>query len=97
MPKELKPNILRLNRGDIRERTGSDLAAVVWKDKRDVCLLTNIHDHPSEGNYRNEHWDAIKPAIVSDYNLHMWQVVNADKAANSYTAKLHCRIMNHTC
>jgi len=45
--------------------------AVVWKDKRDMCLLTNIHNPPREGNYCNEHGNAIKPAIVADYNHHM--------------------------
>jgi len=58
MPKDLKPKILRLKRGDIRVRTRSDLMAVVWKDKRDICLLTNIHDPPREGNYRDEHGNA---------------------------------------
>jgi len=42
MPKDLKPNTLTLKRGDIRVRTRGDLTAVVWKDKRDVCLLTNL-------------------------------------------------------
>ena len=53
---------------------------------RDVCLLTNIHNPPREGNYRDEHGNAIKPAIVADYNRHMGHVDNADKMANSYTA-----------
>ena len=50
-----------------------------------MCLLTNIHDPPREGNYRNEHGNAIKPAIVADYNLHMGHIDNADRMANSYT------------
>jgi len=86
MPKDLKPKTLRLKRGDIRVRTRGDLTAVAWKDKREVCLLTNIHDPPREGNYRNEHGNAIKPAIVADYNRHMGHVDNADRMANSYTA-----------
>ena len=86
MPKDLKPKTLRLKRGDIRVRTRGDLAAVVWKDKTDVCLLTNIHDPPREGNYRDEHGNAIKPAIVANYNRHMVHVDNADRMANSYTA-----------
>jgi len=86
MPKDLKPKTLRLKRGDIRVRTRSDLTAVAWKDKRDVCLLTNIHDPPREGNYRDEHWNAIKPAIVADYNRDMGHVDSSDRLANSYTA-----------
>jgi len=86
MPKDLKPKTLRLKRGDIQVRTRSDLTAVVWKDKRDVCLLINIHVPPREGNYRDERGNAIKPATVADYNRHMGHVDNLDRLANSYTA-----------
>jgi len=86
MPRDLKPKTLRLKRGNIRVRTRGDLTAVVWKDKRDVCLLTNIHDPPREGNYHDEHGNMIKPAIVADYNCHMGHVDNADRMANSYMA-----------
>jgi len=86
MPKDLKPKTLRLKRGDIWVRTRGDLTAVTWKDKRDVCLLTNIHDPPREGNYHDEHGNAIKPATVADYNRHMGHVDNSDRLANSYTA-----------
>ena len=51
-----------------------------------MCLLTNIHDPPREGNYCDEHSNVIKPAIVVDYNRHMGHVNNADRMANSYTA-----------
>jgi len=51
-----------------------------------VCLLTNTHDPPRDGNYRDEHENAIKPAIVADYNHHMGHVDNLDRLANSYTA-----------
>jgi hypothetical protein len=49
-----------------------------------VCLLTNIHDPPTEGNYHDEHGNAIKPAIVADYNRQVWHVNNADRMTNSY-------------
>jgi len=49
-------------------------------------MLTNIHDPPSEGNFRDEHVNAIKPAIVADYNRHMGYVDKADRMANSYMA-----------
>ena len=86
MPRDLKHKTLRLKRGDIRVRTRGDLTAVVWKDKRDVCFLTNMHDPPREGNYRDEHRNTIKPTIVADYNRHMGYVERADRMANSYTA-----------
>jgi hypothetical protein len=86
MPKDLKPKTLRLKRGDIRVRTRGDLTGVVWRDKRDVCILTNIHDPPREGNLRDEHGNAIKLGIVADYNRHMGYVDKVDMLANSYTA-----------
>jgi len=94
MPKYLKPKTLRLKRGDIRVRTRGDLTAVVWKDKRDVCLLTNIHNPPREGNYHDEHGNTINPTIVADYNHHMGHVDNADRMASSYTAS--CRTWKWT-
>ena len=51
-----------------------------------MCRLTNIHDPPKERNYRDEHGNAIEPAIVADYNRHTGHVDNADRMANSYTA-----------
>ena len=85
MPKDLRPKTLRLKRGDIRGRTRGDLSAVVWKDKRGVRLLTNIHDPPREVKYCEEHGNAIKPA--------MWRIITVtqgtltiDRMTNSYTA-----------
>jgi len=86
MSKYLKPKTLRLKCGDIQVRTRGDLTAVAWKDKREMCLLTNIHDPPREGNYRDEHVNAIKRAIVADYNRHMGHIDNSDRLANSYIA-----------
>jgi len=51
-----------------------------------VCLLTDIHIPPREGNYRDEHRNAIKLAIVVDYKHHMGHVDDSDRMANSYTA-----------
>jgi len=83
MPKAIKPKTLRLKRGAVRVRTRGDLTAAVWKDKRDVCLLTNIHDPPREGNYHDEHRNVIKPATVADYDHHMGHTDNSDRMANS--------------
>jgi len=76
MPKDLKPKALRLKHGDIRVTIGGDLTAV-------VCLLTNIHDLPREGNYPDKHGNAIKPAIVADYNCHMGYIDNSDRLATA--------------
>jgi len=76
---------MKLKRGDIRLRTRADLTAILWQDKRDVRMLTNIHNAPAEGNFCNEGGKAIKPQIVKDYNHHMGYVDKGDRMANSYS------------
>jgi hypothetical protein len=66
---------------DFRSKT-----AKVWKDKRDVYMLTNIHNPPAEGNFCDESGNALKPAIVADYNRHMGYVDKGDRMANSYSS-----------
>jgi hypothetical protein len=44
--------------------------ATVWRDKRGVYVLTNIHNPPTEGNFCNERGHAFKPQTVQDYNQH---------------------------
>ena len=78
MPQDLKPKTTKLKRGDIRVRTRADLMAILWRDKRDVCMLTNIHNAPAEGNFCNEREKAIKLQIVMDYNHHMGYVDKGD-------------------
>jgi hypothetical protein len=51
MPQDIGPKKLKLERGDIHLRTTGDLTAILWKDKCDVYLLSNIHNAPPEGNF----------------------------------------------
>jgi hypothetical protein len=62
-----------------------DLMAVVWSDKRDIHMLTNIHNSPAEGNFCDENRNAIKSLIVEDYYCHMGYVDKGDRMANSYS------------
>jgi hypothetical protein len=50
-----------------------------------MYILTNIHDPPAEGNFCDESGNALKPAIVADYNRHMGYVDKGDRMANSYS------------
>jgi hypothetical protein len=77
---------MRVKHGDIRIRTRVDLAAVVWRNKRDVCLLTNIHNPSKEGNYCNELGNVIKSVVVADYNCLMGHVDNSVRMASTYIA-----------
>jgi hypothetical protein len=79
MPQDLAPKTAKLKRGDIRVRTRADLTATLWRDKRDICVLTNIHDVPAEGNFCNEAGKTIKPQTVMDYNRHMGYVDKGDR------------------
>ena len=42
MPQDLRPKTTKLKRGDTHVRTRAGLTAILWRDKRDVCILTNI-------------------------------------------------------
>jgi hypothetical protein len=54
VPQDLGHKKMKLKWGDIRVRTRGDLMTVVWRDKRDVHMLTNIHNPPAEGNFCDE-------------------------------------------
>jgi hypothetical protein len=70
MPQDLAPKSTKLKTGDIHVRTRADLMAILWRDKRDICMLTNIYSAPAKGNFCNDGGKAIKPQIVMDYNHH---------------------------
>ena len=61
------------------------MIAILWSDKRDVRVLTNIHDPPAEGNFCNNNGKAIKLQIVADYNRHTGCVDKGDRMAESYS------------
>jgi len=82
MPQDLRPKTRKLKGGDIRVRTRADLTAILWRDMRDVSMLTYIHNAPEEGNFCNEGGKAIKLHTVKDYNHHMGYVVKGDRMAN---------------
>jgi hypothetical protein len=56
-----------------KHRVRCDFRVIVWKDKRNVDMLTYVHCPPAEGNFRDEHRNVLKPAtsIVKEYNRHM--------------------------
>jgi hypothetical protein len=85
MPDNFRSKELKLKRGDVRVRTSGDMTAVVWKDKYNVHMLTNMHDPPAEGNFCDESGNALKPEIVEHYNQHMRYVNKSDRMANSYS------------
>jgi len=85
MTQDFGPMRMKLQRGDLPVRTRGDLTAILWRDKRDVRILINIHDPPAEGNFCNSNGTAIEPQIGADYNRHMGCVDKGDRMANSYS------------
>jgi hypothetical protein len=50
--------------GDIKTRVRGNLTAVIWKDKRAIKMLTNMHHPPTKGTFYDEHRNSLKPATV---------------------------------
>ena len=49
-----------------------------------MCILTNMHTPPVEGNFTQESGQAIKPRVVEDYNAYMGFVDKSDSMVNGY-------------
>jgi len=79
------PKQLKLKRGDVRVRTRGGLTVLVWKDRRDVYMLTDMDPPPAEGNFCDNSNRPVKPNIVEWYNRHMGYFDNSDHTANSYS------------
>ena len=47
MPHDFGPKQLKLKRGDVRVRTRGGLTALVWKDRREVYMLSNMDPPPA--------------------------------------------------
>jgi hypothetical protein len=60
-------------------------SAVCWKDKREVYLLTNMHEPPASGHYVDEEGYAFKPLCIEIYNRNMDFVYTGNMIANSYS------------
>jgi hypothetical protein len=86
MPQDFRKN-LKLKQGDIKTRVRRNLTAMIWKDKRDVNMLTNMHHPPAEGNFCDEHRNTLKLAIIHAYNRHMGYKNQIDHMMNTYSIR----------
>jgi len=64
MPHDFGPKQLKLKRGDIRVRTRGGLTTLVWKDRQEVYMLTNMNPPPAEGNFCDDSNHPVRPHIV---------------------------------
>jgi hypothetical protein len=85
MPRDFGPKQIKLKSVDVRLRTWGKLTALVWKDRREVYMLTNMDPPPAEGNFCDDSNSPVKPHIVEQYNRHFGFVDNSGRMANSYS------------
>ena len=83
------PEQLKLKRGDVRMRNRGGLTALVWKDRWEVCILTNMDPPPTEGNFYDNSSCPVKPHIMEQYKQHMDYVCGSDRMANNYSMSGH--------
>src|SRR5215510_5879831 len=76
---------LKLTRGDVKLRTRGGLRALVWKDRREVYMLTNIVSPTAERYFCDQRKRTVRPHITELYNRHMGHVDNSDLMAKSYS------------
>ena len=79
MSSDFGPKQLKLKRGDVRVSTREGLTAFIWKDGREVSMLTNVGPPPAEGRFCDNSNRLLKPHVVGGYNRHMGYVDNSDR------------------
>ena len=89
VPHDFGPKQLKLKRGDRRVRMSGGLTASVWKDRREVYMLTNMDPPPAEGNICGDSNHTVQPHIMERYNRHMGYIKNSNCMANSYSKSQH--------
>jgi len=78
MHHDFAPKQLKLKMGDVRVRTRRGLTALVWKDRREVYMLTNMDPPPAEGKFCDNSNCPMKPHVMEWYNRNIGYVDNSD-------------------
>ena len=73
-----------IEKGWCRVRTRGGLTALVWRDRREVYMLTNMDPTPKEVSFCDDRNHTLKLHIVERYNRHMGYVDNSERSANRY-------------
>ncbi|XP_068104032.1 piggyBac transposable element-derived protein 4-like [Hyperolius riggenbachi] len=76
----------KLKTGDIAAWQKGKMLALRWRDKKDVCLLSTVHDTSTVPTRTRGGKDMVKPQVVVDYNHTMGGVDKADQAVTFYPA-----------
>jgi hypothetical protein len=73
MPQDFRKNI-KLKQGNIKNRVRGNSIAMIWKEKGDRNMLTNMHHLSAEGHFCHQHVNTLKPATTQNYNRLSWGV-----------------------
>ena len=71
-----------------------DIVAVVWKDNKGVCLVSNIHEvEPTVqvkrwSRQEHKYTNVTMPALIDDYNNNMGGVDMIDKMVGAYRIRI---------
>jgi hypothetical protein len=83
--KGLPKHTEKLKKGEMKAYHTDTISAQIWKDKREVSMLTTLHPaqltDTGKRTYRNE--PIIKPECVQDYNKNMGAVDKSDMVLSS--------------
>jgi len=85
MPSDFGPKQLKLKRGDVRVRTRVGLTTLVWKDRQEVYMLSNMDPPPAEGNFCDNSNRPVKPNLVERYSRHVGYDDKSYRIGNSYS------------
>ncbi|XP_068119862.1 piggyBac transposable element-derived protein 4-like [Hyperolius riggenbachi] len=76
----------KLKSGDIVAWQKGKMLALRWRDKKDVCTLSTVHDASSATTTTRGGKVLAKPQVILDYNHTMGGVDRADQAMTYYPA-----------
>ncbi|XP_023217915.1 piggyBac transposable element-derived protein 4-like [Centruroides sculpturatus] len=85
LPPDMKDKVLKP--GEVCSWYRGRLMALKWHDKKDVCMLSTIHDGSMRSHKGRGRKTTMKPAAVLDYNKGMGGVDLADQCISNYAIK----------
>jgi len=95
MPCDFGPKQLKLKRGDIRVRTKGGLTTLVWKDRQEFYMLTNMDPTPAEGKICGDSNHPMQPHIMEQCNR-LWPAAIQSQRTFEWTKKLFLHLLDLT-
>ena len=74
----------KLKKGEVAAWQKGKMIALKWKDKKDVCLISTVHNAASSIVKTKKGQEILKPNLVLDYNHTMGGVDKADQELTYY-------------